>query len=298
MTSPTSSFLVLREPAQAELGRVAYLFRNSHVPAQSRVLAVVKSRPAERFVAAAAWWMEGTIARFKLTALPGSADRNHACAMLINQLADSCRAVGIQTLHYGELLTGESEWIDLLKEHGFSSLRSERFFEVSAAQAWTRTMEMFQKYQSFLPTSWRTDSIRQHAPEALFELVAPYRLMRPEELRQAWRPDSPQGFDLDCSSILFDQCRPIGAMLLRQARDAFFVDVRVVQAENRMLRSLGNVMLFYHVAQRHDPSRFSGLIHRLQFRGGETEHRETANLALRMGGRELPPRHVFAKPLG
>ena len=39
----------------------------------------------------------------------------------------------------------------------------------------------------------------------------------------------------------------------------------------------------------------TGVIRRLQFRGGEMEHRETANLALRMAGKEMPPRHVFAR---
>jgi hypothetical protein len=35
----------------------------------------------------------------------------------------------------------------------------------------------------------------------------------------------------------------------------------------------------------------------LRFRSGEIEHRQTANLALRMGGRELPPNHVMSKAL-
>jgi hypothetical protein len=70
------------------------------------------------------------------------------------------------------------------------------------------------------------------------------------------------------------------------------VDVRVVKAANRRLRSLGNVLLLYHAARAHGPFY---TVDTLCFRGGETEHRETANLAIRMGGRELPCRRVWGK---
>ncbi len=289
-----SSPFTIREPDREELGRAIYLFRKSPLPAQARIFTVSKNRPVERFVAAVAWWMEGPVSRFKLTTPPGLAGRNDACALLIDRVTDCCRKLGIKPLCYSELLTDDSEWIPVLEEHGFSRLRSERFFEISTVQSWTRTMDMFEKYRADIPKSWRTESIRNHAPDVILDLIAPHHLMPVEELRHAWRPDSPQGFHLDYSSILFEDSRPIGVLLLRQVLDAFCVDVRVVQSENRLLRSLGNVMLFHHVALRHGRS---GPMSRLQFRGGEIEHRETANLALRMGGRELPPRHVFAKTL-
>lgn len=73
-------------------------------------------------------------------------------------------------------------------------------------------------------------------------------------------------------------------------QDTLCVDVRVVQAENLLLRSLGNVCLFYHAVQRHGPNEG---IHQVQFRAGATEHRETANLAMRMDGRELPLSRFF-----
>jgi hypothetical protein len=65
-----------------------------------------------------------------------------------------------------------------------------------------------------------------------------------------------------------------------------------VKLENRRERALGNIALLHHIAARRDPY---GPIKWLRFRAGEIEHRETANLAIRMGGRELLPRHVFAK---
>jgi hypothetical protein len=76
--------------------------------------------------------------------------------------------------------------------------------------------------------------------------------------------------------------------------DLLYIDVQVVREANPRLRSLGDLCLLYHDAQRVNPD---GPIRRIQFRSGETEHRQTANLALRMGGRELSRRHVFAKKL-
>jgi hypothetical protein len=40
-----------------------------------------------------------------------------------------------------------------------------------------------------------------------------------------------------------------------------------------------------------------GPIRWIHLRSGETEHHQTANLALRMGGRELPSQHVLGRRL-
>jgi hypothetical protein len=53
----------------------------------------------------------------------------------------------------------------------------------------------------------------------------------------------------------------------------------------------GMLCLFHHHFKIYDPS----MIHWLQFRGGETEHREMANLAFRRDGTGIRVRHVFAK---
>jgi len=77
--------------------------------------------------------------------------------------------------------------------------------------------------------------------------------MPPEELCSRWRADCPDGFHLDFSSILFDGAIPCGVLLLRRCLEGYFVDVRVVKAANRLLRSLGNVLLLYHAAKTHGP---------------------------------------------
>ena len=76
--------------------------------------------------------------------------------------------------------------------------------------------------------------------------------------------------------------------------EVIYIDVQVVRQSNPRLRSLGDLCLLYHDAQRVGPD---GPIRWIQFRSGETEHRQTANLALRMGGPELAPRHLYARML-
>jgi len=193
-----------------------------------------------------------------------------------------------------DLIPADLEWAEVLREQGFERLRSERSFEVAYRDAWLRVMRLHQKHQAGIPAKWRTEPIRQHSPELILDVIAPHRLLPPAEVRQYWQGNATAGFDLDMSCILFDGQRPFGAFLARRWNDLIYIDVQVVQESNPRLRSLGDLCLLYHDAQRVGPE---GPIHRIQFRSGETEHRQTANLALRMGGRELPPRHVFAKKL-
>jgi hypothetical protein len=298
MTNPLAadsgeSDLTIREPTQAELERVLYLFRIVRFPAGARLLAVTRSKPVERFVAAAAWWSVGAVARFQL-ACQGPANRTAAAGLLIGQLEQCSRQAGMESLQYADLLGAENEWVELLRGQGFERLRSERFFEVPVPNLWTRVTQLYQRHWSEIPPGWRTDPIRSHPPEAILDLIAPHRLLPPSEVRHAWQPNAALGFDLELSCILFDRERAFGALLLRHIGDTLQVDVQVVDEPNPRLRSLGDLCLIYHDTLRVAPE---GPIRRIQFRSGETEHRQTANLALRTGGRELPPRHVYGKSL-
>ena len=288
-----ASDLAIREPAQAELERVLYLFRKTPLYAEARLLVAVRARPVERFVAAVAWWPEGIIARFQLACQPG-ADRAAVAAPLIERLAECTHRAGMESLHYADLLPADHELAEVLRGQGFERLRSERSFEVPVPNLWTRVTQLHHKYQAEIPAGWRTDPIRLHPPEVILDLIAPHRLLPPPEVRRSWQPNAVSGFDLDLSCILFDRGRAFGALLLRLLGDLLYVDVQVVHEPNPRLRSLGDVCLIYHDIVRVPRD---GPIRRIQFRSGETEHRQTANLALRTGGRELPPRHVFARKL-
>jgi hypothetical protein len=295
MTGPDSSDLIVREPSPPEVGRALYLFHAVPLPRQARLFVAVKARPLERFVAAAAWWPMGDKLGFRLAVQPGSTARLAACSQLVRQIAACGRALGMGSMRYADLLSDHSEWVPLLKENGFVVLHSERFFEVSARESWARTVEIAERMRDKFPPAWHTESIRQHPPETILDFIDPYHLMPVDEVRDRWRDDCPYGFELDLSAILFDGARPLGAFLMRRKLDVMCVDVRVVQTGNRLLNSLGNVALLRHTAVTYGSARRD--INWLQFRGGEMEHRETANLALRMGGHELPPRHIFARSL-
>jgi hypothetical protein len=295
MTGSEPSDLIVREPSPTEAGRVLYLFRSAPLPRHARAFVAIKTRPLERFVAAAAWWPMGDAIGFRLAFQPGSAVRLAAGNRLVRQIAECGRSVRVRNIRYADLLLDNSECVPLLKENGFVVLHSERFFEVSARESWARTMEIAERMRDKFPPAWRTESIRHHRPETILNFIEPYHLMPAEELRDRWRDDCPYGFELDMSAILFDGPGPVGAFFMRRKLDVLCVDVRVVRTANRLLNSLGNVALLRHTAVTYGSARRD--INRLQFRGGEIEHRETANLALRMGGSELPPRHTFGLSL-
>jgi len=285
--------LIIREPAPNEIPRAAYLFRNSFLRQESRVLVAVRSLPVERFVAGIAWWIEGAFGRFQLATQSG-APNPEAFERLINQVAAFAQKAGLERLQYADLLTDDDQRSNFLRNLGFEPLATDRFFEIACQDVWVRLMPLCDKYEAHFPSDWRTESIRSHPPELVLNLIRDYKLMSADELLRYWNVGPPWGFEPVVSGILFDGVRPIGALLTRAVEDMFFVDVRVVHMENRRLRALGNMLLLRHVALHWKPG---GLIQRLQFRGGEIEHRETANLAIRMGGHELPPRYIFAKKL-
>jgi hypothetical protein len=294
MNEAAPSDLTLRGPTPDEAGRIGHFFRNVPLPPGAQILGALRSRPIERFVAVVACWPEGDIVRFRLACQPG-VPRSSVAGPLIQRVEAGARAAGVNTIHYAESLADDNEWRPILLEHGFERLHSERFFEVPSLEAWTRVMEIYGKHQVDIPAGWRTESIRQHPPELALEVIGAHHLMPPGELRDCWRADSSAAFELDLSSFLFDGARVIGALLARKLQDALCVDVRVVQVANPRLRALGNACLLHHVASRCDP--VNGPVRWLRFRAGEVEHRETANLAFRMKGRELPPRHLFGKKL-
>jgi hypothetical protein len=285
--------LVVRPPEAGEMERAVYLFRHGLLRPQSQIVVASRGQPVQRLVAAAAWWCEGSIARFHLVCQAGVTD-SEVCGPLVHQVAASAHAAGMQKLQYADLLVKDDVWCQRLVENGFAQQGPNRFFEARCTEARDRVMRLFEKHQAALPPGWRTESIRNHPAQTAAELVARHGLLPPSELDLYWQGNFPGGFDPDASSFLLENTNRIGVLLTRASQDTYFVDVRIVQIENRQLRALGNLMLLHHLAARWDQN---GPICRLQFHGGGMEHRETANLAFRMRGRELPTRHIYAKAL-
>ncbi len=266
------------------------MFRQTALPGQTWVRVAVKSAPMERFVAALAAWKEGEFARFQMVFQPG-VDPREWCKALLAELEVLAREQHLSKALYGELLAEENEISSLLRAHGFKVWRSERFFRIDARRAEERVNHLLQGRE--IPAGWRTESIRHHAPETALHLVARHRLMTADELRRHWQAEPGHGFDLDFSNLIFEDGKPFGVLLARRSGDALFYDVRIVDHPNRLLRAVANLCLFRHNAIHE----MAPQIRWLQFRGGESEHRETANLAVRMGGVELPVRHALVKEL-
>jgi len=299
MSNAGTPDLAIREPAPAEIERVLHLFSNVRLPPDARLLATVRSRPIERFIAAVAWWPEGAAARFQIACRLG-VDRAAVTGSLIDKLAESARRSGLASIQCASLLAGDDEWFGLLRKRGFECLHSERTFEVAYQGAWNRVMRLHQKHGPQIPAGWRTEPIRNHPPETALDLIAAHRLMPPAEIRDHWRVNSQSGFDLNLSCILFDGQRICGAFLARRMGEVYYVDVRVMRETNPRLRSLGNLFMMHQMFVAHHDAQRAGAdapIRWLRFRSGAAEHRETASLALRMGGRELAQAHLLGKTL-
>lgn len=296
MSSPTAgtpSKPVVRPPLPHELPRALYLFRNARLRADCRLLVAERLQPIPRFIGAAAWWQEGAVGRFHVACRSGNPDRE-AMTCLIAGVISVARDAGMEIIQYSELLPDESAWLGLLGAQGFKRLRSERFFEIAYRNAWKRTMLLYERHRAEIPSTWRTEPIRNYGPEEVMELALPHRLLPPEDVRHYWQATTPGGFDLELSCILFDEERPFGTFLVRRMGEGLFIDVQIVKEPNPRRRSLGDLCLLYHDASRVPAD---GPIQWIRFRSGENEHRQTANLAVRMGGRELPRRHVYARDL-
>lgn len=285
--------MVVREPRPEEFARVAYLFRNVRLRADSRCFVAERTHPVARFVGAATWWVEGDGGRFQVACQPGTA-QVAAAAALVERVVAVASDGGLESLQYADLLADGHIWLAVLQAQRFERLRSERSFEIAYADAWRRVERLYEKHRAQVPPSWRSEPIRAHQPEVILDLIAPYRLLPPEEVRHYWQATTPGGFDLDMSGILFNGARPFAAFLARRLAEVLHIDVQVVEEPNARLRSLADVCQLHHGAQRVAPG---GPIRWLHFRSGQTEHRQTANLALRMGGRELATQHVFARRL-
>ena len=283
----------MRSPTSGEIDRVLHLFRNQRLRVTSRFLVAERTHPIARFVGAVAWWVEGMMARFQLAAYLSPANTG-AIAKLIEGVVNAGRELGLEMLQYAELLPEGSVWGGVLEAQGFERVRSERSFEIAYGDAWTRTMRLYERHRGEIPATWRTDPIREHRPETILGLAEPHRLLPPEELRQYWQATTTAGFDLELSCILFDQDRPFGTFLVRRLAEGLYIDAQIVHEPNPRRRSLGDLLMLYHDASRVTPD---GPIRWIRFRRGTTEHRQTANLALRMGGHELPRHSVFARRL-
>ena len=283
---------VIRAARSDELPRARYLFASvfDRPPADASFLLALRPRPIERIVATAAWWNEGPSIKFLLAHQPGFS-MMEAASVLVPELL-SLPELSRLPLGYGRMLDADEQPAPWFEQHGFSPTLSERVMEVPGVPVYERVGAMYARFRSKLPSTWRTEPIRLHSPDIVWPLVEPYRLIKFETLAQNWLAPNSLGYDAEHSNLLFDGDQLLGALLVRTDPQCLAVDIRVVRPIPTRLRSLANLALFAHIQRVVGPTAWRVLA----FRGDDAEHRETANLGLRMGGREVGKRHTYSHP--
>jgi hypothetical protein len=200
--------------------------------------------------------------------------------------------LGAEKLIYAQLLAESQEVAPWLARHGYLAQQTERILESPFSTVYQRVGALFARHYTEMPGSWTTEPIRCHSPETVWPLIAPFRLIKFESLQSLWTTPGERGYHPEFSNILFDAGTPVGVLLVRTDHDCLIIDIRVVKPITPRLRSLGNIAFFAHIRRLVIPTAWRVV----RFRGDQVEHRETANLARRMGGRQVAVRHTYIRP--
>jgi hypothetical protein len=187
-------------------------------------------------------------------------------------------------LRYDAAVASDQLLCAMLEARGFRCVHRVRRFQVDVSEGRARIQRMHERAAQRIPAQWRCVPLGWHRPEEIQPLVERFALMDATEFWRHWHSPGDR-FDPRTSVLLFDGEELIGAMLVRRVPGAFLVEVRAVAMENPRLRALANLALL-HASSKDTRNSEDPRI--CIFRAGELEHRETANLALRMGGREMP----------
>ena len=289
--APPDGALVVRPAQQRERARAWQFFplTADGPPPTAQLLVALKQHPIERMVAALAWWIEDKSARFLVAHKPGMPAKQ-AAAVLVPAL-ESLPGLRNLTLVQGRLLAEDEDIAKWLVEHGYQPRRTERIFESPCATVHERVGFLLSRHGEEIPPNWRTESIKSHTPDTVWPLIAPFRLISLESFRNYWAAPGELGYDPEFSNILFDGGTALGVLLVRVNPVCLTVDIRVVKPIPSRLRALANLAMFAHIQRVVTATTW----HVLAFRGDDIEHRETANLARRMGGKQVAVRHIFAR---
>lgn len=290
---PAAAALTVRLGCPEELFRLAPLMASTSElpPKEAKWLLAFKQKPVERIAAALAWWPEGPLVKFLIVRQPGIPAKEAAgCLVPVMESMPDCGGVALE---YARMLSEKDDLAPWLAGHGYKPLRGEKVLETPSAAVYERVGSFLARYGSEIPSTWRTEPISQHTPETVWPLIEPYGLIKFEALKRFWSRTGERGYNPDMSNILFDGSTPLGTLLVRTNRVCLAIDIRAVKQIQPRLRALANVVLFGHIQRAATPASWSVIA----FRGDMDEHRETLNLAGRMGGREVDVRYSYTRPL-
>lgn len=278
-------------PSEEFRARALFASEDTKPPANAEFLLALRKHPVERIVGTLAMWKCEDDLEFLLARLPGVDAGEIATGLLpgADRLAPDFREIC-----YGRLLSPQDEWSPFLENAGYARTRTERVFEADVPAASDRIRRLYRRYADSFPKTWRIEPIARHRPETVWPLISAYRLITADDLQLLWHLPTPRGYHHDWSPILFDENGPLGVVLVRFNGRCVAFDIRVVKPIPAKSRALANIALIEFIIDQSE----SSLPRTVAFRGDESVHRETANLAFRLGGHEVGRRHRYVKQGG
>lgn len=238
--------------------------------------------PPERIVGAVryAYALDGI--DFRLVAGHGGelADREQE---LLDAFFHFCGRFSCDQLHYTDFVDANSSLDLLLDRAGFNITYREQRFETDWKETRDRVRRTYFRLEAKKGTIHqpKVQAIRRLDVEAALPLVVSQRLMEEAELRAMWNSPDPTILDRDTSACLMLNGETIGVILCADAGDRLRV-LGVIGSENFAgARRRAIPMLMEHVFSTCDSRGYQGFI----FRANVESAQQTANLALRLGGR-------------
>lgn len=264
-------------------------------------LATDRREPSpERIVGAAAWWPAGPAAPDQAAAAlcrwriapRWEADGQSLPADLLDALTDEAKRGGIKLLRGVDLLPENSPAATRLAAHGWTVAFRNEFYAGRTSATWPRVDALFRRLEESPGGAAALDRLRAGPPTpgalpAVFALVASKGLVPPDLLDHRLSSfDRTGGYSTLTSRVLLTTgATPALAAVLLMRMDATGATIDARVADPAVCAAVGvnvgqaNVLLLHAVLAN---LRAAG-VETLRYHAHPADHRETANMARRLG---------------
>ncbi len=266
--------MIIRLSTSAELHRATWFFRHRSLPDETIYFVTLEKKPRPRFLGVLALWENS----FLIACQPGL-----EMTQIAPGLIDALFASGSfrRPLRYHDLLSEEEPLFALLRKRCFEVVNRVRFFELEVDALRPRLSAVFLRVASAIPRSWQFLSLYSRPASEIRSLVVDrYSLMGGREFDDCVRSGI---FDPSLSIVLWDGNELLGALLIVRRPHVLMIEAIAMISSSPRLRAFGNIGLLHASLRNRSPEDF---VTRYEFRAGATDHIQTANTALRLGGRE------------
>lgn len=269
----------VRRAGPGEILRARSLHGSGVIPEEAEWWVDEGLHPRPRFLASAVVWAGGT--RFLLAVLPGV--ERQAAAALLNRVIEESPPAGV--LRFDSLLDPADPFHGMLLQRGFEPVHRVDDFELPVERLRPRLEAVFRRARRRMPQEWQRVPLPARSSAEVRALVVDrFRLMSPLDFEHKARGGH---FDVRSSVLLCSRGRLIGALLIVRGSDALQIAAIAVNLPPGRLRSMANLALLHgslesRAAEEH--------LSCYRFQAGQHVHRQTANTALRLGGRQVASR--------